>query len=171
MTDYKKEYLKQKEENEYLKEDIKNLRNIIENLRKENCEISCELQLKKSESMEFKSFSNDGTEAVGELLELIKNSDNYTYTEHKHNGIFEAYYDIYSKKGYKIFILENHNNGRSEKGLLTTPPTSNIMEENRKLYEDNTSNWDAFGGSNQRKKFNIKGEKYITILNLFDKFN
>ena len=73
---------------------------------------------------------------------------------------------LISKNWLKInSILED------KKKKYNSKLVSNIMEENRKLYENNTSNWDAFGGSNQRKKFNIKGEKYITILNLLDKFN
>ena len=54
--DYQKQYFEQKEENEFLKEDIQFLRNKIEKLTRDNCSLKVELELLKSAEMKTKYF-------------------------------------------------------------------------------------------------------------------
>ena len=100
--------------------------------------------------------SNDPQKAILQFMQLI-NSKNIKYQEV--NG---------EKKFYKFFggdlILENYNQGRSKKGLLTT---NDHLKNKIKLNE--IFCWeDKFGNSKKRYQYNIVGKSKSEIELIID---
>ena len=116
MTDYRQKYLKEVEENSYLKEDIQLLREKLEKLTSEHCILKDEFKILNDELIENKKFSKDGFKAVIELLDLLDKDSCYTYNTHKYKG--KLYYKIYNINGLPIFILENYNHYPSIKAEM-----------------------------------------------------
>ena len=81
MTDYRQKYLKEVEENSYLKEDIQLLRERLEKLTGEQCILKDEFKILKDELIKNKIFSKDGFKAVIELniINLFKFIQNIHY--------------------------------------------------------------------------------------------
>jgi len=165
MTDFKKESLILQEENMFLKDDITFLRQKIELLTKTNCELSVELKLVKSDSMEFKKFSEDGDEAVQELIRILQEKK-YTCSSHKEG----KYYSVYSPGGNYILVLENTYISQKQ-GLITTPQPHHKVNDLKPMYEDITSSWEKFGQSPTRKKYDFRGELINEVMDIFNKFD
>ena len=134
--DYHREYLEKEQEIEFLKQDIQCLRSKIEGLTKDNYDLKVELELLKSEEMKRKKFSEDGFNAVSELLEILNESEAYSFNEHKFPPSFSPkwFYKIYNIDGLPIFVLQNYSRGgfrhlpcSVHPGLLTTPEKKDII--------------------------------------------
>jgi len=168
MTDLEKKCYILEEENMIYKDDLKNLRDIIEKLKCENCEMKAELRILRTESLNYRCFNKDGAEAVEELLELLNKDDNFTYNIRRNGN----YYRIYNKFGSYIFVIENYDCGRANKGLLTTPEPSKIMSVDKKKFEKYTKNWENYGNTTTtlRKKYDFRGKPISEVLNLLNKF-
>jgi len=152
MTDYRQKYLKEVEENSYLKEDIQLLREKLEKLTSEQCILKDEFKILKDELIKNKKFSKDGFKAVIELLDLLDKDSRYTYNTHKYKGRY--YYKIYNIDGLPIFILENYTRDYSiYPGLLTT------------------SSWYQFADYKNRKQYDIRGKKISDVMNILNQFN
>ena len=169
MTSLEKKCFLLKEENMILKDDINHLRRIIEDLKQDKCEMKVELKMIKSKSVEFKYFSKDGGEAVKELLEILNKDKNFTYNKHRYGEIEDAYYCVYSSIGNYIFVIENYNEGRASKGLLTTPSPSHINENLKDKYDK--LEWSPFGGATtKRKKYDFRGKHIIEVMDILNEF-
>lgn len=170
--DYQRKYMEQKEENEFLKEDIQFLRNKIEKLTGDNCSLKVELELLKSAEMKHKTFSEDGLKAVSELLEILNESESYSYNECTRNvGVSKSYYKIYNIDGLPIFVLENYTRGQSvHPGLLTTPEKKDINNDYKSSYDKVTSSWYLFTNHEPRKQYDIRGKPVLEVMDIFDKF-
>ena len=167
--DYQKQYSEQKDENEFLKEDIQFLRNKIEKLTRDNCSLKVDLELLKSAEMKHKTFSEDGLRAVSELLEILNESESYSYNEHKY--MRKSYYKIYNIDGLPIFVLENYTRGQSvHPGLLTTPEKKDINNDYKSTYDKVTSSWYLYTNHEPRKQYDIRGKSVLEIMDILDKF-
>ena len=167
--DYQRQYLEQKQENDFLKEDIQFLRDKIEKLTRANCSLKVDLQLLKNVEMKHKTFSEDGLKAVSELLEILNESESYSYNEHKPKQI--SYYKIYNIDGLPIFVLENYTKGNSvHPGLLTTPSKKDINNDYKVVYNKITSSWYLFANHEPRKQYDIRGKSVVEVMDIFDKF-
>ena len=169
--DYEKKYLEQKQENDFLKEDIQFLRDKIEKLTRDNCSLKDDLQLLKGAEMKHKTFSEDGLKAVSELLEILNESESYSYNEHKYAG--KSYYKIYNIDGLPIFVLENYTRGKSvHPGLLTTPEKKDINNDYKVVYDKITSSWYLFAisSSSDRKQYDIRGKPVLEVMDILDQF-
>ena len=165
--DYQRKYMEQKEENEFLKEDIQFLRNKIEKLTGDNCSLKVDLELLKRAEMKHKTFSEDGLKAVSELLEILNESESYSYNEHKPKQI--SYYKIYNIDGLPIFVLENYTRGQSvHPGLLTTPEKKDINNDYKSSYDKITSSWYLF--ARDRKQYDIRGKSVVEVMDILDQF-
>ena len=166
MSSLEKKCYLLEEENMILKDDINHLRKIIENLKKDKCEMKVELKMMKSDSMEFKYLSEDGEEAVEELLKILNEDDNYTYISRR-NG---SYYRIYTKDGRYIFVIENYDQGRASKGLLTTPELSHILLVDKSKYEKMTRGWLNYGRTTDRQKYDFRGKRLSEVMEILNEF-
>lgn len=166
MTELEKKCYILEEENMIYKEDLKNLREIIEKLKSENCKVKAELKILKNESLDYRHFSKDGGEAVEELLEILNKDDRLTIIKKK-NG---DYYRIYNQYGSYIFVIENYDCGRANKGLLTTPEPRKIMSVDHCKYEKYTKNWEYYGNTTLRKKYDFRDKPISEVLELLNKF-
>ena len=167
--DYQRKYMEQKEENEFLKEDIQFLRNKIEKLTGDNCSLKVDLELLKRAEMKHKTFSEDGLKAVSELLEILNESESYSYNEHKPKQI--SYYKIYNIDGLPIFVLENYTRGQSvHPGLLTTPEKKDINNDYKSTYDKVTSSWYLFANHEPRKQYDIRGKPVLEVMDILDQF-
>ena len=166
MSSLEKKCYLLEEENMILKDDINHLRTIIEDLKKDKCEMKVELKMMKSDSMEFKYFSEDGGEAVEELLKILNEDDNYTYISRSKG----SYYRIYTKDGRNIFVIENYDHGRATKGLLTTPELSQILLVDKSKYEKMTRNWPNYGRTTDRQKYDFRGKNLSDVMNILNEF-
>tara|TARA_Y100001970_G_scaffold149425_1_gene183338 strand:- start:1201 stop:1710 length:510 start_codon:yes stop_codon:yes gene_type:complete len=167
--DYQKQYFEQKDENEFLKEDIQFLRNKIEKLTRDNCSLKVDLELLKSAEMKTKYFSGDGLKAVSELLEILNESESYSYNEHKYAR--KSYYKIYNIDGLPIFVLENYTRGQSvHPGLLTTPEKKDINNDYKSTYDKVTSSWYLFANHEPRKQYDIRGKPVLEVMDILDQF-
>ena len=165
--DYQRQYLEQKHENDFLKEDIQFLRDKIEKLTRDNCSLKVDLQLLKNVEMKHKTFSEDGLKAVSELLEILNESESYSYNEHKPKQI--SYYKIYNIDGLPIFVLENYTKGKSvHPGLLTTPNKKDINNDYKATYDKITSAWYLF--ARDRKQYDIRGKSVVEVMDILDQF-
>ena len=165
--DYQRQYLEQKQENDFLKEDILFLRDKIEKLTRDNCSLKVDLQLLKNVEMKHKTFSEDGLKAVSELLEILNESESYSYNEHKPKQI--SYYKIYNIDGLPIFVLENYTKGNSvHPGLLTTPNKKDINNDYKATYDKITSSWYLF--ARDRKQYDIRGKSVVEVMDILDQF-
>ena len=77
-----------------------------------------ELEGKKNDRLKEinNNFSENGTEAVNELLELLKTKKGY-FINAKDNG---SYYKVYYEKNRKCIVIEDYDKGRAYYGLITT---------------------------------------------------
>ena len=150
-----------------LKEDMLRQKQIIEALREENWDLKNEVKMIRSDSMEFKTFSIESSEAIEELFNILNETEDFTYIINQDAEIFNKSYYIYSKLGNLIFIIENDNDNKT---LLITPPLSNISRDNRMIYETYTFNWNKYSSHCTRRKMIINGQTHGTILNLLNKF-
>ena len=169
--DYQKLYLEQKQDNEFLKEDIQFLRDKIEKLTRDNYSLKDDLQLLKNAEMKTKYFSEDGLKAVSELLEILNESESYSYNAHKYAG--KSYYKIYNIDGLPIFVLENYTRGKSvHPGLLTTPEKKDINNDYKVVYNKITSSWYLFAISScsDRKQYDIRGKPVLEVMDILDQF-
>lgn len=167
MTELEKRCYILEEEILIYKEDLKNLREIVEKLKCENCKMKAELKILKTESLDYQKFNKDGEEAVEELLEILNKDDNFICNKTK-NGDF---YRLYNKFGSYIFVIENYDYGRANKGLLTTPEPNKIMSADRCKYEKYTKNWENYGNSSSlRKKYDFRNKPISEVLGLLNKF-
>tara|TARA_B100000900_G_scaffold300309_2_gene258869 strand:+ start:2128 stop:2637 length:510 start_codon:yes stop_codon:yes gene_type:complete len=167
--DYEKKYLEQKQENEFLKEDIQFLRNKIEKLTRDNCSLKVDLELLKNAEMKTKYFSGDGLKAVSELLEILNESESYSYNEHKY--MRKSYYKIYNIDGLPIFVLENYTRGQSvHPGLLTTPEKKDINNDYKAAYNKITSSWYLYTNHEPRKQYDIRGKSVVEVMDILDQF-
>ena len=170
--DYEKKYLEQKQENEFLKEDIVFLRDKIEKLTRDNCSLKVDLELLKNAEMKTKYFSGDGLKAVSELLEILNESESYSYNECTRNvGFSKSYYKIYNIDGLPIFVLENYTRGQSvHPGLLTTPSKKDINNYYKTVYDKITSSWYLFTNHEPRKQYDIRGKPVVEVMDILDQF-
>ena len=169
MTDYRQKYLKEVEENSYLKEDIQLLREKLEKLTSEQCILKDEFKILNDELIENKKFSKDGFKAVIELLDLLDKDSCYTYNTHKYKGRY--YYKIYNINGLPIFTLENYTRDYSiYPGLLTTLEGKDLNNDYKQIYNSVTSSWYQFADYKNRKQYDIRGKKISDVMNILNKF-
>ena len=186
-TDYKSEYERMLKENKTLcsmigkfASDKCELTIQIEKLYIEVNELSIEInELKSSLSdnmdMDESVFSTDCSTAVKELLEIVKDNQDFKYTCHRKKGIENAYYSIINTMGIKIFFLEDHSknnwHGHGGLALITTPSPAGIVEEYKHKYESLTNGWDKRTTSRStRKKYDIRGKKVMDVINILNTF-
>tara|TARA_B100000963_G_C22580071_1_gene650391 strand:- start:584 stop:1087 length:504 start_codon:yes stop_codon:yes gene_type:complete len=166
MTELEKRCYILEEENMIYKEDLKNLRTMLEKLVCENCEMKAELKILRNESLNYKCFNKDGEEAVEELLEILKKDDKLTIVKRKNGN----YYRIFNKFGGNIFVIENYNCGRAQKGLLTTPEPRKIMSSDKSKFDKYTKDWEYYGKTKERKQYDFRNKPISEIINLLNKF-
>ena len=94
--------------------------------------------------------------AINEILHIVKRKNIKCIPHHTKNGTW------YMLGG--CLCLENHNKGRSQKGLLTTIVNpKHVYRINDKL------NWiEPFGKSNKRFQYNTLGKPIIEIKRMLD---
>ena len=159
MTELEKRCYILEEENMIYKEDLKNLREIVEKLKCENCKMKAELKILRNKSLDYRHFNTDGEEAVEELLEILNKDDKLTIVKRRNGN----YYRLYNKFGGNIFVIENYNCGRAQKGLLTTPePRKIIFQINLNLI-----NIQKIGNIMEKQK---KENNMILEINQYQKF-
>ena len=105
-----------------------------------------------------KLFSENGVEAVKELLELLEKSGYIIKV--RSNGLW---YTIY-KQINKCFIIENYNKGRAYHGLITTYYQESYTEKDNNII----NNWEYYGRSKTRKKYDYRGRNKKEILNMIE---
>ena len=108
-----------------------------------------------------KLFSENGVEAVKELLELLELLEKSGYIiKVRSNGLW---YTIY-KQINKCFIIENYNKGRAYHGLITTYYQESYTEKDNNII----NNWEYYGRSKTRKKYDYRGRNKKEILNMIE---
>jgi len=107
-----------------------------------------------------KVFSENGIEAVKELLELLEKSGYIIKV--RSNGLW---YTIY-KQTNKCLIIENYNKGRAYHGLITTYYQESYIEKDNNII----NNWEYYGRSKTRKKYDYRGRNKKEILNMIEGF-
>jgi len=115
---------------------------------------------------ESKKFSEDGMEAVKEMMEQLKGK--YNIKSHTHKGTKDAYFKISKEWWENAVIIENYDQGaRNDFGLITTPKISqqHYSDEGRSIIKK----WDGFGRTIQRKQYNFKGKNIVQTLSIIDK--
>ena len=177
--DYHKKFLEKEQEIEFLKQDIQCLRSKIEAVTRENYDLKIDLELLKTEEMKYKSFSEDGLKAVSELLEILNESEAYSFNEHKFpsSGSPKWFYKIYNIDGLPIFVLQNYSKGgfrhlpcSVHPGLLTTPENKDINNDYKDIYKCVTSSWYLFANHSPRKQYDIRGKPVIEVMDILDQF-
>jgi hypothetical protein len=177
--DYPKKFLEQEQEIEFLKQDIQCLRSKIEAVTRENYDLKIDLELLKTEEMKYKSFSEDGLKAVSELLEILNESEAYSFNEHKFpsSGSPKWFYKIYNIDGLPIFVLQNYSKGgfrhlpcSVHPGLLTTPENKDINNDYKDIYKCVTSSWYLFANHSPRKQYDIRGKSVLEVMDILDQF-
>ena len=170
MTDYHQKYLKEVEENNFLKEDIQLLRQKIDELIDEKVSIHEELTQLREDFIQIKTLNENGFKAVQEFLSFLDKDNLYTYNAHKYNDRY--YYKIYNKKGICIFILENYRRGYSiHPGLIITLEMKDINNDYKQIYNSVTSSWYQFADYKGRKQYDICGKKISDVMNILNKFH
>ena len=171
--------MEQEQEIEFLKQDIQCIRSKIEAVTRENYDLKIDLELLKTEEMKYKSFSEDGLKAVSELLEILNESEAYSFNEHKFpsSGSPKWFYKIYNIDGLPIFVLQNYSKGgfrhlpcSVHPGLLTTPENKDINNDYKDIYKCVTSSWYLFANHSPRKQYDIRGKPVIEVMDILDQF-
>lgn len=174
--DYKSEYLRILEENI-------TLRFMIGDLVSEKCKLTNELNRLKSEPLPVETindecdpvFSNDCSSSVKELLEIIKENNDFKYTCHRKKGIENAYYSIINNIGITIFYLEDHSqnnwHGHGGLALITTPSPGGIVDKYKHKYASVTGGWNnRTTPRSTRKRYDIRGKKVMDVIDIFNQF-
>lgn len=140
----KKEYDNILRENKSLKEKIRELEG------KKN------VQLKEIND----NFSENGTEAVNTLLELLKTKKGY-FINSKDNG---SYYKVHYEKTRKYIVIEDYDKGRAYHGLITTIYEERYSDTAKEIIDK----WDYYGKSKIRKQYDYRGKNKTDVLNIID---
>ena len=110
---------------------------------------------------ESKNFSEDGKEAVKEMMKYLEGK--YDIKSYSEKGTKDAYFRITNKE--KSVIIENHDTyTRNDFGLITT--------EDIKYSDEGSSiigKWKGFGRTLKRKQYYFKGKDIIQTLSNIDK--
>jgi len=140
-----------KEEYDNILRENKSMKEKIEELEgKKN------LQLKEIND----NFSENGTDAVNELLELLKTKKGY-FINAKDNG---SYYKVYYEKNRKCIVIEDYDKGRAYHGLITT-----IYEERYSdIAKEIIDKWEYYGKSKIRKQYDYRGKNKTDVINIID---
>jgi len=149
------------------KDDLKRLRDIIEKIQDENYTLKEKNIELENINKEHKKFSKDGSIAVQELLNLLKESKNYTIYILSENCDTYQVYDIFS--GNLILTINDCYDGNLYPGLLLTP-SFKFIKSMKNVYNYNviTKDWEIYN-HNSQKKYDISNKKYKDILNIFEK--
>ena len=120
-------------------------------------------------------FSNDCSSSVKELLEIIKENNDFKYTCHRKKGIENAYYSIINNIGITIFYLEDHSqnnwHGHGGLALITTPSPGGIVENYKHKYASVTGGWNnRTTPRSTRKRYDIRGKKVMDVIDIFNQF-
>ena len=104
------------------------------------------------------TISNNPDNAVGQILNIISSKN----IEYKHTPGKYDYYDLFDG----LLVLENHNIGRSKKGLFTT---NNFVKKVRPIDLHNILEWnEPFGKSKKRYQYNTLGISISEIEYILD---
>ena len=104
------------------------------------------------------TISNNPDNAVGQILNIIRSKN----IEYKHRMGTYDYYELFDG----LLVLENHNIGRSNKGLFTT---NNNVKNVRAIYLHNILEWnEPFGRSKKRYQYNTLGKSISKIEEILD---
>ena len=118
--------------------------------------------------------SEDPDIRVKQLIELINLVFENNTVKINENGLASDglfYYSVTIDK-VPIIIIENHNIGRAKIAMFTTNGsgvTNNINFKKLKDYYD-TLDWEQFGNSNTRKKYDTEGKTKQEIINILEGF-
>ena len=106
------------------------------------------------------NFSENGTDAVNELLELLTTKKGY-FINSMNNG---SYYKVYYEKTRKCIVIEDYDKGRAYHGLITT-----IYEERYSdIAKEIIDKWEYYGKSKIRKQFDYRGKNKTDVINIID---
>ena len=120
-----------------------------------------EILVQDAPAEESKNFSEDGKEAVKEMMKYLEGK--YDIKSYSEKGTKDAYFRITNKE--KSVIIENHDTyTRNDFGLITTEDIK---------YSDEGSTiigkWKGFGRTLKRKQYYFKGKDIIQTLSTIDK--
>ena len=116
----------------------------------------------------YRRFSQDGDTAVQEMLQFLKDNfkDNFKVMENNGTGKV-SYHSILSRQSRKLLlIIENHENGEAEMGLLTYPLNKSSVTDIHRL----KLKWSDPYGKGHRKKYDYRGKSYKDIYDIFKNF-
>ena len=138
---------------------------LLQKLESEKGKISLlisENQFLKNKIMKSERFSKDGSEAVKELLYILKNKESFSIDSKS-----KDYIKIYNNS-MPTFYIENKKNLYAEPGILTT-----LREkESRPNYNSipGFDDWITFrrDGNLMRKQYDFKGKLIFEVMNIFD---
>lgn len=149
------------------KDDLKRLRDKIEKLQDENSTLKEKNTELENFNKEHKKFSKDGSLAVQELLNLLKESKKYTIYNPLENFENHQVYDIFS--GRLVLIINDCYDSNLYPGLLLTPRFS-LIKDMKNIYNYNvvTKDWEIYN-HNSQKKYDFSDKKYKDILDIFEK--
>ena len=121
-----------------------------------------ELEGKKNDRLKEinNNFSENGTEAVNELLELLKTKKGY-FINAKVKG---SYYKVYYEKTRKCIVIEDYDKGRAYHGLITTIYEDRYSDSAKKIIDK----WEYYSKSKIRKQFDYRGKNKTDVINIID---
>lgn len=146
------------------KDDLKRLRDKIEELQYENYTLKEKNLELENIKKEHKKFSNEGSIAVKELLKILKESGDYTIYNPSED--LENYQIYDGLSGKLVLIINDCYDGNLYPGLLLTPRFS-LIKDMKNIYNV-TRDWEIYNQNNQ-KKYDFSNKKYKDILDIFEK--
>ena len=151
-----------KADKQCLLEDNQLLRQKLESEKRKNSLLTSENQSLKNKIMKSKRFSKDGSEAVKELLDLLKNKESFSIDSES-----KDYIKIYNNS-MPTFYIENKKNPYAEPGILTTLREKESRPDYNSIPE--FDDWITFrrDGNLMRKQYDFKGKLISKVMNIFD---